>query len=100
MTKKGMKATLRFTPYVISKHSALPECGAYMEHEIDMLNNHVAVLTDVETSETDIEDDLSCDMSNDERYDINPSLNMEWSEEDLLILLALFDKTDTKCSKV
>ncbi|KAF0701306.1 Aste57867_8156 [Aphanomyces stellatus] len=81
----------RFSPYS-AKRPALPEYVEYLENE-DMYDT-IAALTDVETPTTDFEDDFHVRLSldDDDVLDLNPSLNLTWSNEDISILLALMGK--------
>ncbi|OQR94967.1 hypothetical protein THRCLA_22195 [Thraustotheca clavata] len=80
---KKERKSQRFAPYS-SKRPALPEFELYLE-SMDSADE-----TDVETPSVFEEDFVR--LSIDEEFDMDPSLSMEWSPEDLSILLALFSK--------
>ncbi|CAK4696263.1 hypothetical protein LEN26_007765 [Aphanomyces euteiches] len=88
---KEKKSSGRFSPYS-TKRPALPEYVDYLENQD--LYDTMAALTDVETPSTDFEDDFVRLSMEEDALDLNPSLDLVWSNEDLSILLALFEKDE------
>ncbi|EQC38044.1 hypothetical protein SDRG_04474 [Saprolegnia diclina VS20] len=88
IAKKDRKSH-RFAPYS-AKRPALPEYESYLE-AMDSADEFCAE-TDVETPFSAVFEDDFVRLSIEEELDMDPSLDMEWSTEDLSILLALFSK--------